>query len=277
MKKCQKMPIYECEICDFKCSKYSNLQTHLSTRKHQNRTKLNKKMPKNADIIFTCKNCGKYYKARNSLWYHEQKCEVSKEPPISQELVKAILQQNKSLHQTLLTLSTNKPASINSSKTFNLNFFLNETCKNAMNISDFVSMIQPKIENLEETGRVGYVTGISNLILNQLNDMELDNRPVHCRDLKREILYVKDKNEWNKETPESPILINAIKVIAHKNIQTISEWQEKHPNCNDYNSRYNKEYLNIVSNAMAGSSTEEIHKNMGKIVSNIAKEMTIDK
>jgi len=163
----------------------------------------------------------------------------------------------------------------NSHKTFNMNFFLNETCKDAMNMGEFVSMIQPKLEELEDTGRLGYVTGISNIILKQLNGIEKTDRPLHCRDLKREVLYVKDNDEWIKETDEKTSLVNAIKIVAHRNMINISKWQDNHPGYCDGSSKHNNTYLHIVSNSMAGGSSEEIHKNMSKIVSNIVKEVVI--
>jgi len=289
-KKAEKAGSFFCEKCDYTTSYVSKWKRHVMTPKHQNDDKMMTKKAEKAEKAgkfmtekYNCNNCNNIYCSRQGLSLHKKKCK-NKMPDISglTTLIIDVINQNKELTKQVAELTTpgnnNSNNIINSNnKTFNLHFFLNETCKNAMNISDFVSMIQPKIENLEETGRLGYVTGISNLILTQLNEMELDNRPVHCRDLKREVLYVKDKDEWNKETSETPILSNAIKTVANKNIKTISEWQDKHPDCSDYHSKYNKEYLKIVSNAMAGSSFEEINKNTGKIVSNIAKEVFIDK
>jgi len=236
---------YYCEQCDYTTPYIRDWNRHILTPKH---TKHTTQQPDSITTLI------------------EQNKELTNK---NMELTSKIINICQNLPPTTITN--------NSNKTFNLNVFLNNTCKNAMNMSDFVSMIQPKIENLEETGQLGYVTGISNLILNQLNEMDLDNRPVHCRDLKREVLYVKDKNEWNKETFENPILTNAIRIVAHKNIKTINEWREKHPDCNDIHSKYNNEYLRIVSNAMAGGSQGEINKNMNKIVHNIAKEVLIDK
>jgi hypothetical protein len=160
---------------------------------------------------------------------------------------------------------------------FNLNFYLNETCKNAMNIMDFVGQLQVGIKDLEETGRIGYAEGISKIFINGLNQLNVTDRPIHCSDLKRETLYIKDKNEWNKETENKVILTNAIKHVANKNIKQISEWTKIHPDYIDSKSKENDRYLQIVSESMSGTSEEETNKNYSKIIKNIVKETIIDK
>ena len=163
----------------------------------------------------------------------------------------------------------------NNNKTFNLQFFLNETCKNAMNITDFVNSIQPTLEDLENVGRVGYAEGISNIIINKLSKMEVSERPFHCSDLKREIMYIKNEDVWSKETNDKPILLKAIKEVAHKNIQNINMWKEKYPGCSESDSRKNDTFLHIISNSMCGSTKEETNKNFNKIVSNLSKKVNI--
>jgi hypothetical protein len=158
-----------------------------------------------------------------------------------------------------------------------LNLFLNETCKNAMNISEFVSSIQLNIDDLEHTGRNGYIEGITNIFLKNLNNLEKHMRPLHCSDLKREILYIKENNKWEKEIDQKPILTNAIKTIANKNIKQIQNWKDIYPDCIESDSKKNNMYLKIVSNSMSGSSQEECNKNYNKIIKNIAKETVIQK
>jgi hypothetical protein len=175
-------------------------------------------------------------------------------------------------HNTTNTTHTNSH-----NKAFNLNLFLNETCKNAMNISDFVSSIKLNLEDLENTGRQGYIEGISNIIIKNLNNLEQCFRPLHCSDLKREVLYIKENNEWTKETEPKPILTKAIKIIANENIKQIQNWKAKNPDCTYSDSRKNDLYLKIVSNSMNGLTEEEGHKNINKIISNIAKETIIQK
>jgi hypothetical protein len=145
-----------------------------------------------------------------------------------------------------------------------------------MNISEFVSSIKPTLEDLENVGRVGYVEGISKIIINKLNNTELTERPIHCSDLKREVLYIKnDNNEWNKEDDDKPLLTKAIKQIANENIKNITEWQKKYPGCTNSDSRKNDLYLNIVSNSMCGSTKEETNKNINKIISKVSKKVAI--
>jgi hypothetical protein len=165
----------------------------------------------------------------------------------------------------------------NANKTFNLNLFLNETCKHAMNISEFVSSIHFNLEDLENTGRQGYIEGISNIILKNLNNLEQHFRPLHCADSKREVFYIKDNNEWKKENDSKPILTKAIKTIANENIKQIKCWRDKYPDCIQSDSKKNNLYLKIVSNSMNGLTEEEGCKNIDKIISNVAKEVIIDK
>ena len=165
----------------------------------------------------------------------------------------------------------------NNNKTFNLNMYLNETCKEAINISQFVSQIQLTISDLEETGKLGYAEGISKVFIKNLNEMETTERPIHCSDSKREILYIKDDNEWHKEDINKTILTKAIKQVANKNIKQITEWQKLHPNYNDPSSKQSDKYMKIVLNSMSGSTKEESDKNYDKIIKNIIKETAIDK
>jgi hypothetical protein len=173
--------------------------------------------------------------------------------------------------------NTNTTNTTNIDKNFNLNFFLNETCKNAMNITDFVSSIQMNFDDLEHTGRTGYIEGISNIILKNLNKLENNMRPLHCSDFKREVLYIKDNNEWTKETENKPILTNAIKIIANENIKQITKWRDNYPDCTKSDSKKNDLYLKIVSNSMNGLTKEESEKNINRIISNVAKNVVIEK
>jgi hypothetical protein len=146
-----------------------------------------------------------------------------------------------------------------------------------MNLSEFVSSIVPSIEELETTGRLGYAEGISRIMINKLNDIGVHYRPVHCTDGKREVFYIKEDNCWEKESETKPILTKAIKQVAYKNIKGIIEWKELNPGCHDPDSNKNDLYLKIVSNSISGSSKEESEKNYEKIISNVAKRVTIDK
>jgi hypothetical protein len=293
---------FYCEYCDFECSKQSNYITHTLTSKHkkrynmiQNETILSQK---NAEKSYYCK-CGKKFMYHSGLWRHKKTCQDTNEtkkkinethnfdPFDDKDLMKQVILQLPELVKSIVEISKDKGINQNHShnqthshshnKTFNLQFFLNETCKDAMNISDFVQTIKPQLMDLETTGRIGYVDGITNIIVNNLKTLKIHERPLHCSDQKREVLYIKDNDIWTKEDDDKPILTKAIKVIANENIKNIGEWRKEYPDCTDSDSKKNSLYLKIVSNSMSGSSKEESDKNLHKIISNISKEVIIDK
>jgi hypothetical protein len=160
---------------------------------------------------------------------------------------------------------------------FNLNVFLNEQCKDAINISDFVNSLVVSVKDLEETAKLGYTEGISKIFLDGLLNMNTHSRPIHCSDSKREILYIKDQDKWEKDNETNDKITKAIKTVAHKNMKMIPEWIKQHPDYNDVNSKTNDKYLKIVMNSMSGSTEEEQKRNVNKIISNIAKETVIIK
>jgi hypothetical protein len=292
---------YSCKLCDYYTCNKSDYSKHLSTRKHkncenetilkQNETYMSKISQKISKQI-SCDDCGTMFNSRTTLWRHKQKCKQIDDDDKNNELgltdkeiISALLQQNEKLFKIIENgVSTNTPCNIVNNnlnnvgnKTFNLNVFLNETCKDAFNITDFVSSIKVNLEDLEHTGRQGYIQGITHIFLKNLNNLEQHMRPLHCSDLKREILYIKNNNEWTKETETKPILTKAIKTIANENIKQIKNWKEKHPDCTDADSKKNNMWLKIVSNSMNGLTEEEGTKNINKIISNVAKEVTIIK
>lgn len=281
---------FECQNCNFKCSKKSDWNRHIITTKHQNRIFSNKIHSKKSHT-FKCKYCDKEYNARNSLWYHNQKC---KEPTIGEvfannntqqitELMLKMIEQNKDLTDKIFELAKNtgnnytNTNNVNSHNKFNLNLYLNETCKDAINISDFVNSLVVSVKDLEETAKLGYSEGISKIFLNGLLNMNSHSRPIHCSDSKREILYIKDQDRWEKDNETNDKITKAIKIVAHKNMKMIPEWIKLNPDYNDVNSKTNDKYLKIVLNSMSGSTEEEQKKNINKIISNVAKETVIIK
>ena len=191
-----------------------------------------------------------------------------------------LLKQNNELTKQVIELSSKTSITnntTNNNNSFNLQFFLNETCKDALNITDFVNQLQVGIKDLEATGRLGYTEGISKIFINGLKQLDINQRPVHCSDSKRETIYIKDENIWEKEDVKHSKLTNAIKDVAHKNIQQIQVWTEKYPEHKDLSSKYNDKYMKLVSEAMPGSTKEESDKNYKKIVTNIMKESLIEK
>lgn len=189
------------------------------------------------------------------------------------DLVKTLAVSNTTNNNTI----NSNINSNNSNNTFNLQFFLNEQCKDALNIDEFVDSIKMQISDLETTGRLGYVEGVTGIINKNLNELDKYKRPIHCSDLKREVLYVKNNDKWTKEDKENTVLTRAVKNVAHKNIQQIADWKKAHPGCTMADSRKNDLYLKIVSNAMSGSTAEEQHTNYEKIISNVAKAVVIVK
>jgi hypothetical protein len=284
-----------CEKCNYICSRSNDYSKHILTAKHKRNAdglQMDYANVANVAILQNCKqyicDCGMAYKYRQGLYKHHKTClkpENNIDSLTDKQLIINLLQQNGELQKSLIEFSkektiTNNIANITTNshnKTFNLNVFLNETCKDALNIDEFVSSIQLQLTDLETTGRVGYVEGISKIVIQNLNNMEQYRRPVHCSDVKREIIYIKDNDEWSKEDTEKPLLTRAIKIIANENIKKISEWKLKNPDCTDSDSKKNNVYLNIVSNAMSGSTHDETNKNIGKIISNVTKAIQIDK
>ena len=161
-------------------------------------------------------------------------------------------------------------------KAFNLNFFLNETCKNAMNINDFVDSIKLQLTDLISVGELGYVEGISNIIVKNLKDLDVTERPIHCTDKKREVLYVKDENKWEKEDEEKKKIRNIIKKVANKNIRLLQKFKEAHPDCGKSASKYSDQYDKLIVESMGGSGDNDFEKEE-KIIHKITKNVTIDK
>jgi len=294
---------FVCEKCDYKSSNKYDYNKHLTTTKHKNNaltTSDNQNPEKNAKK-YICENCDKKFNDRAGLWRHKKKCtnitiqdlaneekqqqlieyllkENSEFKQLMIEQQKHMLEQNKHMIELAKNAGHNTTNSHNTTNnSFNLQFFLNETCKDAMNIMDFVSQLQVGLKDLEETGRLGFANGISKIFINGLKQINVNDRPIHCSDLKRETLYIKNNNEWNKEDEEKKLLTNALKHVAHKNIKQISEWTKEHPGFNDPDSKVNDRYLKIVSESMSGSTEDETNKNYTKIIKNIVKETVIDK
>jgi len=296
---------YVCESCMFICNKYSNYLCHLTTIKHNRLEEDNKmvindneKMPKNA--AYRCK-CGNTYKYMSGLSRHKKLCNiqdnymldnVNNQQTITPELVMELIKNNKELQQIILEQHTtlnnlvkmgvSNTTSLNSNnnnnnKTFNLQFFLNETCKDAMNIMDFVDSIKLQLSDLEKMGEVGYTEGISTLITTNLKALDVKQRPVHCTDKKRETMYVKDEDKWEKEDDNKTKIRKAIKRVANKNIILLPKFREKYPDYNNSSSKMSDKYDYIVIEAMGGADNNNNIEKENKIIHNISKCVIIDK
>jgi hypothetical protein len=284
-KNAENAEIFVCETCDFKCSKKSNYDKHLNTSKHQNRTNLNDLEQKEEKKCHICKYCQKTYNARNSLWYHQQKC-IPKEiitngETNDKDLIMMLIKDNSELKNLMIKVlengtNNNSNNTINShNKAFNLNLFLNETCKDAMNIMDFVDSIQYQLADLEKMGEIGYVEGLSNIIVKNLNALDVTQRPVHCTDKKRETIYIKDQDKWEKDEDKNKIR-KAIKRAALKNARLIQKFKENHPDYMEYHSKYSTQYHKLIIESFGGSGDNDVEKE-DKIISNISKNIVVEK
>ena len=286
-----KIPMqFECDVCNYITLSKKDFNKHKSTRKHKILTQ-DLQFEDNCPTTksYLCK-CGKEYLHRQSLYTHKKKCNLkieelidSKKEPTDKELIMLLIKENTEMKSLVLDVCQKiQPTNINNTtnshnKTFNLNIFLNEECKDAMNIMDFVDSLKLQLTDLENVGKTGFVNGISNIIVKNLKALDIRKRPMHCSDLKREVLYVKDDNKWNKENEDNNKIKQVIHKITHKNIKQIPEWINETPHCKDSSSSKNDEYMNILSNCMSGDCNEEQLTNMNKIISKVAKEVIIEK
>jgi len=286
--------IFKCEFCNYNTSRISQYDRHILTSKHNNRgkstdfnilsTEINKKSSE-----FIC-HCGKEYKERTGLWRHKKICKIKdinneyeKNEISEKELIVMLLKQNSQLIEqnnelTKNGIHNNSHNNTNNShnKTFNLQFFLNETCKDAMNIMDFVDSIKLQLSDLENVGKLGYIEGISNIITTNLKALDVTKRPVHCTDKKRETMYIKDQDKWEKENDDKNTLRKVIRKVACKNQNSLQMFRDAHPDYNKYHSKFSDQYNKIIVESMGGSGDNDLEKE-DKIIRNISKEVLIDK
>jgi len=281
-------PKFYCESCDYGTCRKSNYDEHLLSAKHKKSTFSNLCQPNFQQIQqskFTCENCNKEYKDKSGLWRHNKKCKIEEKnnEPSDKELIVMLLKQNSQLIEQnnemskniQTTNSHNNNNNHSHNKTFNLQFFLNETCKDAMNITDFVDSIKLQLSDLIKVGEIGYVEGISNIITKNLNALDVTQRPVHCTDKKREVLYVKDENKWEKEDEDKNKIRKVIKKVMIKNQRLLPEYKEKYPDYNKASSKISDQYNTIIVESMGGRGDNDLEKE-DKIIKNITKVTTID-
>ena len=297
----KKFQNFYCKKCDYVTSRESQYERHCTTLKHQKDDKECQKVPKSSER-FVC-DCGHSYKFRQGLSKHKKTCNTqnitlpSENIPINVvELFKQQIQENKEMkyfmleqqrqlmeqNKQIIELSKDKSYHItnnncHTTNKFNMKIFLNEQCKDALNLVEFVNSLHLKLTDLENTARVGYVEGISKIFVKGLQELDVYKRPVHCSDLKREILYVKDEDKWEKEDDDNTKIKNAIQQITHKNIKQITNWVEQNPKCKDVTSKQNEQYMRLISNCMMGENEEEQNANVNKIITRVAKEVIISK
>jgi hypothetical protein len=275
---------YICKTCDFNTYNKKDYTRHINTIKH---IKANSQWGSIQNTQFTHYHCacGKKYVDNSGLWRHKKKCnmnEHTKNPDKKDELINYLIKENQEFKNLILEIvkkdtTTNNNITTNShNKTFNLQLFLNETCKDAMNIMDFVDSLKLQLSDLENVGKIGFVEGISNIIVKNLNSLDETKRPIHCTDSKREVMYVKDEDKWEKENEDKKKLRTVIKHVAHKNSKALKDFRSKHPDCDKSTSKYSDQYNKLVIEAMGGKGDNDLEKE-DKIIKNIAKNVVIDK
>jgi len=334
--------IFNCETCDFICSKQSDYLRHCSTRKHKDVTNVTKIFT-NPKLDHKCCQCGKIYESRMGLWRHTKKCKAPEKENISMvqpdddnecsepiknyimklveqnnELKNMFIQQNTELmqqknefiqHNTELKeiktiLAEQPPQQIINNNTnniqnnkitnqFNLNVFLQQTCKDALNMSDFIDSLEINTKSLERTGTHGYVHGISKIFTDGIRKLKVHERPIHCTDLKREVLYIKDNDKWTKDTEDNKQFKKALATVVHRNMIQIVKWvskrslqpgtayggseEEENPETSNPESKNYDFYFELARQSMGGGDHEVTARNNDKILKAIAQEVHIDK
>ena len=293
--------VYNCETCDYTCCVKKDYTKHLSTRKHTNANETNKKslfVP----LEFDCETCNKKYKHRSSLSKHKKicvpeniiissnVCSLIDETQILSNLVNELVrsnqelakqnqetqQQNQELQKHVIELcknGTNNVTTNNNNKSFNINFFLNEQCKDALNLTEFMVNLKVSREDLMNTGQLGFVGGISKILIDSLKELGINERPIHCTDLKRDTVYIKENNEWNKEDDDLKIR-SAIQEVSRKSIGILIDWKKNNPDYADCDSKFSQDCLSMQRNSVAGYERDTLFP---KVIKELNKTITIDK
>ena len=305
MRKAPQVNTFHCENCDFQCSRKNDWNRHLATAKHKKNvvichtTDTTKIQPQ----VFRCE-CGKEYNHRASLHNHKKKCqkgvksvktaeeekidsdeeiEESKEEEnksikeIRHEYeVKLLKQENRHLKEMLEVKGTNMNnchnTTNNNTMNFNIQYFLNEQCKDALNLTDFINSLQVQLEDLEYTTDNGHVKGITNIFQNALSKLSVEQRPMHCTDLKRDVLYIKDNDEWKKDDDKG-MMKSAVNKVVDKNLSNSEKWLDKHPDVFTPGSRDSNRYIKMTENSLGTGDEKETNK----VMKNIMKEVYVDK
>ena len=313
-KNSKKLPEYNCDFCDFKCCKKIDWERHIVRPKHIKNENDNKMITNDNDLtpknsLFTC-NCGNAYKYQSGLSRHKKKCDTKNQeenitidiedpepteksvPEInnfSSEMILELLKQNQEFKELILeqnkqmleiskdrNITNNNNITQNNHNKFNLNVFLNETCKDALNLSEFLESLILTLTDFENFGPLGYCGGISNILIKGLNTLDVSKRPIHCSDLKREVIHVKNNNTWHKDDNKEQ-MIKAIKAIEHKNVKQMSLWAKANPEYKDPNHKKSDLYTKLIDQSLCDTDKEKAMKNYNKIIRTVAKEILVEK
>ena len=307
---------YSCDFCDFNTVSKNDYTRHCSTRKHLELTKRSKQLTEKTHeeiVTYICSHCEKKYMSRVGLWKHAKICKPAQKENISMvihdddvanlpihnyimklveqnmllseqtnELKNMFIQQNAELHEKIDTLVEQPPQQItNIHKTtnnqFNLNVFLQQTCKDAINMSDFIDSLEINTKSLERTGTHGYVHGISKIFMDGIRKLKVQERPIHCTDLKREVLYIKDNDTWTKDTEDNKQFKKALATVVHRNMIQIVKWEEENPETSNPESKTYEFYFELARQSMGGGDQDVTDRNNEKILKAIAQEVHLDK
>jgi len=290
---------FNCEKCNYVTSRKSQYERHLNTAKHKMIVNDSPESSKKIDIEYKC-ICGKIYKYDSGYYRHKKKCNyvdselIDNTPPntmIDSSLVIELLKENKELRELMVeqnkhiidiaknsgNTTNNNTTNITNNNKFNLNVFLNETCKDAINLNDFIQSIELNVNDFINTGELGFVKGISNIMVERIRDMEPHTRPIHCTDLKREVVYVKDSDKWAKEDENKTHLRKAVRIVANKNKEQVHPWRDLNPNSDILDTPECDKFFAYTKASLGGYGKEEDLKFENKIINNILKETVIDK
>ena len=282
---------YTCELCEYFTSNKGDYNKHLITAKHKRVTSGDIKLLK----PHTC-NCGKEFKHRQGLWKHKQKCNenihtsttMNENDDAKYELltntILELVKKNDELATSIVEISKNMGNNnnntthntVNNNHKFNLNVFLNEKCKNAMTLKDFIKSINISIQDFIETGERGFIDGISNIILERINEMEIHDRPLHCTDLKRETVYIKDEDKWEKDEDKVK-LRKAVKGVAYKNERMRPVWYDSTPDVGIMGTENYEKFFKYSESSLGGCGKEETKLFEDKVMKNVLREVTINK
>jgi hypothetical protein len=295
-------PKFYCNFCDYRTSKKSSFTEHKLSLKHARQsqgnvleTLGNENLLKICSQKYTCKKCKRDFKNRSGLWKHNKLCDEIKDDtqeniiinslnePTDKDLIMMLIKENSELKNMMMkviengvTSNSHNTTHTNShNKAFNLNFFLNETCKDAMNIGEFVDSLKLQLSDLEKVGEAGYIEGISSIIVKNLKALDITRRPVHCTDKKRETVYIKDADKWEKDEDKTH-MHKLVKKVVSQNVKLFAKFREAHPDCKQYNSKYSDQYNKIIYESMGGKGDDDFEKNE-KIIKNVLKEVVVDK
>jgi len=308
---------FECKECAFITSNKKDYMRHLTTAKHKKITNDKDFTPKKPITYICChcdkefkyaSGLSRHMKKCIPKQEHieENPTETANKSPIipdmnvfidllkqNQEFKELMMEQSKQIQETQQENQElqkqlieavkvgqhieNQTNINNNNQRFNLNFFLNEQCKDAINMSDFLENMELDLEDLTETGRLGYVGGISRILVNKLQELDVYKRPMHCTDMKRETLYIKENDEWEKQANSKEKMTKIIGQVANKNCRNLPKWAEEHPGYEVFDSPENMEYMNMTQAILGGFSEEENRQYRDKIVRNVVKEIMVNK